>query len=1151
MSLQIADNFSYKGKKPLDARLVCNDIPDMLALPTSTIYDGIIVYVVAQKKFYTYDSNNTVDPTLQQWRELTTAGILIQSATIDNVTTSATKGHLILTMSDGTTIDCGDAKGDKGDKGDGFAIIKLYTNVSDMTSDTNPVNNGQMVAIIDSSAIPLTAKVYIRNSSQTQDASGNENGYTFFCNLADATVIQGPQGPQGPQGVKGDTPVVTTQAIAATSSTPSGTKITFTTGTGSTAVSTSINVYNGKDGISVQSATINASGELVFTLSDASTINVGKISGNGTGGCITMLGCFDTAPTTFAQNDIYYNNLDGLIYKSANGTTWGTGTQPEKDILYISMDDHKIYSYTNNTFEVYGGGMIDISSKANNAIKNITGSTVASENGLYVEDLSNKVNALNIAQKTVNSELEYYYATVTTSSSGVSIKDSNLINYLPYLTNITSNLEPSRYNTKGVTLKKSKTYKITFGLTRGTTSGNGASAYIMDSDGNKLGNRGYFGSASYNDNIIDTIYTPTKDITVYPALVNLNTNLGSTYYPDCSFFQITEVGREVTIDPVEYVNTTQGIEDTPVGEIIKRLGSKAPKHYLPCDGTEYNIIDYPYLTQYFKDEFGSVNYFGGDGVTTFKVPDLSEPSKLTKISPIMTSDTTPSPYVVTRSSVWSAPLDHAWRVFDGVKTGSEDYTWISAANELNPWICVDLGTKTKMTSFKLWLDTGKNKFPEDFTLQGSNDGTNFTNIKSFTNVSSMTQASDGEIEFNLDRVAEYRYYKIYVDTLQITGGATYIRIYEWEMYFKETKSNSYIKYEPTYFIGQINGNEYIEEILDKQSFNMTASGANSIGITKQFTKPITDFDKIEFAYSLSKIIETTKDYAGTYDGVPTNITYTNDNKGFVFNGTSSQIHLQDNAKTFPLTVEIVLSATSYKHNALIYTDAPTGIAIGNWTSSKNDFLCSASTSNRYVIPTDFYNGTIRTLTVVYTTASNLAVYADGVLLTTTDDTDVWGLSGSGDSYIGRRARGNYFNGNIYGVRVYSRALSSSEVLQSHTDNIDYVVNNKPKVSRTNVIQEYDFRLDIENNKPSFHTTRTIRVNDIDYTTSMMLDITKPSTSNGIDSSALFYNIKDKDNIEFEQTINRNSYSTSAITGFTQIHIDKVRGIRTINKMQSI
>lgn len=1147
MSLQIADNFSYKGRKPLDARLVCNDIPDMLALPTNTIYDGIIVYVVVQKKFYTYDSNNTVDATLQQWRELTTAGILIQSATIDNVTTSATKGHLILTMSDGTTIDCGNAKGDKGDKGDGFAIIKLYTNVSDMTSDTNPVNDGQMVAIIDSSTTPLTAKVYIRNSSQTQDASGNENGYTFFCNLADATVIQGPQGPQGPQGVKGDTPVVTTQAIAATSTAPSGTKITFTTGTGSTAVSTSINVYNGKDGISVQSATINASGELVFTLSDASTINVGKIGGNGTGGCITMLGCFDTAPTTFAQNDIYYNNLDGLIYKSADGTTWGTGTQPEKDILYISMDDHKIYSYTNNTFEVYGGGMIDISSKANNAIKNITGSAVASENGLYVEDLSNKVNALNIAQKTVNSELEYYYATKTTSISGVSIKDSNLINYLPYLTNITSNLEPSRYNTKDVTLKKSKTYRITFGLTRETTSGNGASAYIMDSDGNKLGNRGYFGSTSYNDSIIDTIYTPTKDISVYPALVNLNTNLGSTYYPDCSFFQITEVGREVTIDPVEYVNTTQGIEDTPVGSVISYSGINIPKHYLPCDGGIYNITDYPHLAEFFKDNYGESNVFGGDGITTFGVPTRDVKINKIDLVPEMASNSQGG-YVLTSSSICNASFV-PYQAFDKNKHSIYDSSFATADGTTTGWIQIEFPQKERVTEFSLQARatvqaSARTNFI-DFQLLGSNDGTNFNTLFSITDEPAW---SAGEIrEYELTSKNRYKYYRLNVSK---SSGTPYVDIQEIGL-FKITKEQYIIKAEPTYFIGQINGNEYIEEILDKQSFNMTASGVNSIGITKQFTKPITDFDKIEFAYSLSKTVETVKDYAGTYDGVPTNITYTNDNKGFVFNGTSSQIHLQDNAKTFPLTVEIVLSATSYKHDALIYTDAPTGIAIGNWTSSKNNFLCSASTSNRYVIPSDFYNGTIRTLTVVYTTASNIEVYADGVLLTTTDGTDVWNVSGSGDSYIGRRARGSYFNGNIYGVRVYSRALSNSEVLQSHTDNIDYVVNNKPKVSRTNVIQEYDFRLDIENNKPSFHTTRTIRVDDIDYTTSMMLDITKPSTSNGIDSSALFYNIKDKDNIEFEQTINRNSYSTSAATGFTQIHIDKVRGIRTINKMQSI
>lgn len=85
------------------------------------------------------------------------------------------------------------------------------------------------------------------------------------------------------------------------------------------------------------------------------------------------------------------------------------------------------------------------------------------------------------------------------------------------------------------------------------------------------------------------------------------------------------VGRkynQIIIDPVEHINTSQGIEDTPVGHIISHMGNTAPKHYLICDGTEYNISNYPYLAQHFKTEFGSYNYFGGDGITTFAVPDL-------------------------------------------------------------------------------------------------------------------------------------------------------------------------------------------------------------------------------------------------------------------------------------------------------------------------------------------------------------------------------------------------------------------------------------------------------------------------------------------------------------------------------------------------
>lgn len=62
--------------------------------------------------------------------------------------------------------------------------------------------------------------------------------------------------------------------------------------------------------------------------------------------------------------------------------------------------------------------------------------------------------------------------------------------------------------------------------------------------------------------------------------------------------------------------------DTPVGHILSYMGITAPEHYLACDGTVYNISDYPELANHFDREFGSSNFFGGNGTTTFAVPDL-------------------------------------------------------------------------------------------------------------------------------------------------------------------------------------------------------------------------------------------------------------------------------------------------------------------------------------------------------------------------------------------------------------------------------------------------------------------------------------------------------------------------------------------------
>lgn len=112
MAIQIADNFKYQGKKPLDFRIQCKTITELVAMKTSTIYDGILVYVTDEQKYYTYDSKNDSDPTLKKWREF--QGGLNGSSTVKEYTQGGTYTKDTLIVYDG----------------------KLYMVSKDFTSDT-------------------------------------------------------------------------------------------------------------------------------------------------------------------------------------------------------------------------------------------------------------------------------------------------------------------------------------------------------------------------------------------------------------------------------------------------------------------------------------------------------------------------------------------------------------------------------------------------------------------------------------------------------------------------------------------------------------------------------------------------------------------------------------------------------------------------------------------------------------------------------------------------------------------------------------------------------------------------------------------------------------------------------------------------------
>ena len=65
-----------------------------------------------------------------------------------------------------------------------------------------------------------------------------------------------------------------------------------------------------------------------------------------------------------------------------------------------------------------------------------------------------------------------------------------------------------------------------------------------------------------------------------------------------------------------------GPDGNPIGSVISYLGTSAPNDYLICDGREYNLSTYPDLAEFFRTQFGAANHFGGEGETTFAVPDL-------------------------------------------------------------------------------------------------------------------------------------------------------------------------------------------------------------------------------------------------------------------------------------------------------------------------------------------------------------------------------------------------------------------------------------------------------------------------------------------------------------------------------------------------
>ena len=168
---------------------------------------------------------------------------------------------------------------------------------------------------------------------------------------------------------------------------------------------------------------------------------------------------------------------------------------------------------------------------------------------------------------------------------------------------------------------------------------------------------------------------------------------------------------------------------------------------------------------------------------------------LKNITPIMTSHNTPEPYVIsTEDYHWK---DKIWKLLSG-----NDYDAITTINkDVN--VIMDFGAATPLYAFSLYYYAIPiaSYFAHTAHVYGSNDGINYTFIKTFTNL----RHANGEYNkiFYFDKQVRYRYYKFnIINTGSDRITASTIKFYQDEdqLYSLRIKDNvlNAIKNHPLY-----------------------------------------------------------------------------------------------------------------------------------------------------------------------------------------------------------------------------------------------------------------------------------------------------------------------------------------------------------------
>jgi hypothetical protein len=133
----------------------------------------------------------------------------------------------------------------------------------------------------------------------------------------------------------------------------------------------------------------------------------------------------------------------------------------------------------------------------------------------------------------------------------------------------------------------------------------------------------------------------------------------------------------------------------------------------------------------------------------------------TNVTPTLTSNSTPSPYVASASTEY-AVLYEAFRAFDQASNA-----WATAVGAGGiGWIKLDFGSGYSKTITRYKIKTATvGREPKNFTFQGSNNDSDWTVLDTQTN---QTWTPGEEKTYDISNTVNYRYYKLDV-TANIDG----------------------------------------------------------------------------------------------------------------------------------------------------------------------------------------------------------------------------------------------------------------------------------------------------------------------------------------------------------------------------------------------